>query len=606
MRVKPIVFVTLLMLGAGARAQAPDGGQVFDDNCAICHVNPPQENIPPLDALRTLEPNAVVESLTEGNMRLQGSLLTEEERVAVAEFITGKTVSAASAAPTAGACPEGAPLPTLEAGQHWNGWGASVRNARFQADAGGVTAGNVGHLTLKWAFGIPDATQSRAQPAVVGGRLFMGSQSGAVYALDAATGCTYWSFKAQAGVRTAVSIGPIGSRYAIYFADANGRAYALDAQTGREIWNRRVDEHPAARSTGAPTLYDGRLYVPVSGVSEETAASMPGYECCKFRGSITALDAGTGEVVWKTYTVDEPKPRGKSSTGAQLWGPAGSPIWSAPTIDARRGLLYAATGNAYADPPPPTSDSIIAFSLTTGEIQWVNQVMPGDVWILGCDAPTTGDAEAAKSNPNCPDDVGPDFDFSASPVLTTMPDGTDRLVVTQKSGVGYALDPDREGALVWEYRWGKGSPVGGVWGTSSDGRRAYFAVADQLTPAPGGLHAVDLATGERLWYVPPQTPLCPAGPGCSAAQSAAVTAIPGVVFSGSADGGMRAYAAADGKILWTYDTNRVFETVNGVEAHGGSIDGPGPVVAGGMLFVTAGNAGFVGTAGNVLLAFELE
>jgi polyvinyl alcohol dehydrogenase (cytochrome) len=594
-----------LLAGAGALAQPPSGEDVFTQSCAICHVDPPQENIPPLEALRGLDPNAIVESLTDGTMRLQGSLLDAAEQAAVAEFITGRPVRAASAASVAGLCPQDAPLPTLEAGQHWNGWGGNVRNARYQADAGGITAGNVGRLELKWAFGIPDATQSRAQPAVIGGRLFMGSQTGSVYALDAATGCTYWTFEAQAGVRTAISVGPIGGRYAVYFADANARAYAVDAETGREIWNRKVDEHPAARATGAPTLYAGRLYVPVSGVSEETAASMPGYECCTFRGSISALDAATGEVVWKTYTVDEPRPRGRSSAGKPLWGPAGAPIWSAATVDARRGLLYAATGNAYADPPPPTSDSIIAFSLATGAIEWVRQVEPGDVWILGCDEQSTGDPNAGE-NPNCPGDVGPDFDFSASPVLTTLADGSDRLVVTQKSGVGFALDPDDRGAIVWEYRWGTGSPVGGVWGTASDGRRAYFPVADQLTPAPGGLHAVDVVTGERLWYVPPQEPLCPAGPGCSAAQSAAVTAIPGVVFSGSADGGMRAYAAADGEILWTYDTNRAFETVNDVAARGGSIDGPGPVVAGGMLFVTAGNAGFVGTPGNVLLAFVLE
>jgi polyvinyl alcohol dehydrogenase (cytochrome) len=180
------------------------------------------------------------------------------------------------------------------------------------------------------------------------------------------------------------------------------------------------------------------------------------------------------------------------------------------------------------------------------------------------------------------------------------------LVVTQKSGVGYALNPDRRGKVLWQYRWGKGSPVGGVWGATTDGERAYFAVADQLTPAPGGLHAVNLVTGQRVWYHPPEAPVCASGPGCSAAQSAALTSIEGVVFSGSADGAVRAYASDTGKILWTFDTNRDFTTVNGVKADGGSIDGPGPVVAGGMLYVTAGNAGFVGTAGNVLLAFGVD
>jgi polyvinyl alcohol dehydrogenase (cytochrome) len=268
-------------------------------------------------------------------------------------------------------------------------------------------------------------------------------------------------------------------------------------------------------------------------------------------------------------------------------------------------LIYAATGNAYADPAPRTSDAIVAFSIETGKIRWINQILP-DVWILGCDEQSSGGDPNAGDNPNCPEDVGPDFDFSASPALITMTDGREILVVTQKSGVGYALDPDRRGRVIWEYRWGRGSPVGGVWGATSDGTQAYFGVADQLTPEPGGLHAVDLETGRRVWYTPPPPPVCGGGQGCSAAQSAALTSIPGVVFSGSADGAVRAYASDTGEIIWTFDTNRDFATVNGVKADGGSIDGPGPVVAGGMVYVTAGNAGFVGTPGNVLLAFGLE
>lgn len=609
-----VVFVAGSLSAAAALAQAPNGEALFTQHCAVCHANPaPDTDIPTRQRMAQLGPDAIVASLTEGNMRIQGGPLSPAERVAVAELVAGRPVSARTAAPAAGLCTS-RPAPIALGQNAWNGWGPDTRNTRFQPNAGGLTAATVPRLTLKWAFGIPNVTQSRSQPAIVGDRLYMASASGSVYALDARTGCTHWTYTAQSGVRTAISVGPAGgNRYAIYFADAQARAYAVDADTGAEIWSTKVDDHPAARATGAPTLHDGRLYVVTSGVSEETAAAMPDYECCKFRGSLTALDAATGAVVWKTYTVDEPKPRGTSTSGKPLWGPAGSPIWSAPTIDTKRGLIYAATGNAYADPLPKTSDSIVAFDLKTGKIRWVNQVLP-DVWILGCSpppagAPSFGDEDAAElsgRNPNCPDEVGPDFDFSASPALVTLPNGRDLLVVTQKSGVGYALNPDRRGKVVWEYRWGRGSPVGGVWGTSSDGERAYFAVADQLTPAPGGLHAVNAATGERVWYTPPQPPACGSGPGCSAAQSAAVTSIPGVVFSGSADGAVRAYASDDGRIIWTYDTNRDFAAVNGVKADGGSIDGPGPVVAGGMLYVTAGNAGFVGTSGNVLLAFGLD
>ena len=615
---------------SSVRAQAPDGDTVFAQHCAVCHENPTPENkAPPREALARIGPDAILLALTEGNMKIQGQTISAAERVAVAVRVGGRplttpvfaTDSPPPCAETRGssttAQPTAPPSPT------WNGWGPDARNTRFQRDAGRITAANVSLLKLKWAFGFSNATQARSQPAIVGGRLYVGSQSGTVYSLDPKTGCTHWTFKADSGVRTAISVGPLGVRgapgafgntppIAIYFADAQARVYAVDAKTGALLWARKADDHPAARATGSPTLYDGVLYVPLSGVSEETAASMPDYECCTFRGSLTAFEATTGTVLWKTYTVDVPKPRGKSTTGKQLWGPAGAPIWSAPTIDTKRGLIYAATGNAYADPAPKTSDAIVAFDLATGKIRWVNQVMP-DTWILGCAPPPAGlaagpaaDTPKFGDNPNCPKDVGPDFDFSASPMLVTKADGKDVLVVTQKSGVGYALDPDKRGKILWQYRWGKGSAVGGVWGATSDGVRAYFAVADQLTPAPGGVHAVDLTTGQRVWYAPPEPPVCRAGPGCSAAQSAALTSIPGVVLAGSADGAVRAYASDTGKILWTYDTNRDFVTVNNVKANGGAIDGPGPVVADGMLYVTSGNAGFVGTPGNVLLAFGLE
>jgi len=607
MRVVGTALTALLLVPLHSTAQQADGAALFNTHCAACHVDPPEQAIPTLEAIAALMPSAVVASLDEGNMRIQGQVLSPGERVAVAEFVTGRPVVAGAADFSAGTCDRPAPAPAMTAGGIWNGWGLDVRNTRFQPHSFGLVAGDLAKLKLKWAFGVPNVTQSRSQPAVVGGRVFMGSQSGAVYALDAESGCTYWVFEAQAGVRTAISVGPVGTRYAIYFSDAEARAYAVDANTGTLLWSYKVDDHPAARATGSPTLYDGVLYVPISGVSEETAASMPDYECCTFRGSITALDAATGAVKWKSYTVPEPQPRGQSSSGAQLWGPAGVAVWSAPSVDAKRGLVYAATGNAYADPAPGTSDAVIALSIESGEIIWVNQLVPGgDIWILGCDVQSAGGNENAGDNPNCPEDVGPDYDFSASPGLVTLADGRDLLVLPQKSGVGYALDPDAEGQVVWEYRWGQGSPVGGVWGSTTDGERAYFGVADQFTNAPGGIHAVDLRSGERVWYVPPQTPLCAAGSGCGPAQSAALTSIPGVVFSGSADGGVRAYAAETGRILWTFDTNRDFDTVNGVMATGGSIDGPGPVVAGGLLLVTAGNAGFVGTAGNVLLAFAIE
>ncbi len=181
------------------------------------------------------------------------------------------------------------------------------------------------------------------------------------------------------------------------------------------------------------------------------------------------------------------------------------------------------------------------------------------------------------------------------------------LIAGQKSGVAYALDPDKEGAVIWQYRAGEGSALGGLeWGSAVDGAKAYFPVSDIIKPKPGGLHAVVLATGERVWYTPPPPPKCGSGRGCNGAQTAAITVIPGVVFSGSNDGAIRAYSTKDGSIIWEYDTNREFKTLNGVAGRVASMHSGGPAIAGGMLYVNSGYGDHGGRPGNVLLAFEVQ
>lgn len=490
--------------------------------------------------------------------------------------------------------------------ERWIGWSPGVTNTRFQdAAAGGIVVDDVPDLELAWAYGLPQEQQARGAPSVIGGRIFVGSQAGAIYALDAKTGCTHWQFFPDAGIRSANSVGPYEHAdgregYAVYFVDAEGTAYALDADTGEALWRTEVEDHPAARGTGSPTLHEGRLYVPMTGIDEAMSGADPEYACCTFRGSMTALDARTGERLWKTYTVAEPERRGTSSAGEPLYGPAGVGIWSAPTVDAQRGLLYSGTGPAYAaaGETPETTDAIVAFDMDTGEIVWVNRFIP-DVWLNNCDA--------ADDNPNCPDDQGPDLDFSASPILTQTSDGSDIILAPQKSGMLHALDPAEEGRTLWSYRVGPGGPVGGVWGSAVEEDRVYAPVGGYFNEETGGIHAVDIDTGERIWFTPPQPLLCdPPGTTCSATQAAAATAIPGAVFSGAADGGLRAYAAEDGQVIWTFDANREFDTVNGVAARGASFSGSGPVVADGMMYALSGDAGFVGRPGNVLLAFDVD
>jgi polyvinyl alcohol dehydrogenase (cytochrome) len=441
----------------------------------------------------------------------------------------------------------------------------------------------------------------------------VGSQGGKVYSLSAATGCIHWWYEAQTLVRTAVSIGHIesesGGSYAAFFGDNSGVVYAVGAATGKLLWQVKVDSHPAARITGSPIYDRGRLYVPVSS-GEEAAASAPDYQCCRFRGSVVALDGATGKQIWRTYTIsEEAHPTKKNKNGTQLWGPSGAGIWSSPTIDVKRNVLYVTTGDNYSHPSTATSDAFLAMDLDSGKLLWSRQITASDVWNTAC-------RMADKSN--CPETSGPDFDFGASPILVTLSNGRQALVAGQKSGIVYAVDPDASGEVLWQVRIGKGGTLGGIeWGSAADQSNVYVGLSDItriLVPGSistdtdpkqgGGMFALSLEKGERVWYTAP--PGCGERKRCSPAQSAAISAIPGAAFSGSVDGHLRAYSTKDGSILWDFDTVGSYKTVNGVEARGGSMDGGGPAIAGGMVFVNSGYVIWGGMPGNVLLAFSVD
>jgi polyvinyl alcohol dehydrogenase (cytochrome) len=625
-RLALIALAALLpMTLTAAQAPAPTepglGETTFQRICAACHTSivsrasPTSDKAPdanvmralPREMLRKLPPEAILAALTTGKMRAQGSTLNDAEQHAVAEYASGSRFGASPyGAPNTekpNLCENAAPLAAAHA---WNGWGNGLANLRFQPkEVGGLTAADLPKLKLKWAFGYTNTVQLKAQPIVFAQRVFVASDPGQIYALDARTGCTYWTFKAEAPVGATPSVAayktPAGkSGFALYVGDRNAIVYALDAQDGTLLWQRRVDDHKVAGITGAPILHDGRLYVPVQGVGEESIGSTNNYPCCTFRGSVVALNINTGAVVWKTYTVAKPEPRGKNAAGVPLFGPSGGGIWAAPTIDVRRGLLYVGTGNGYSDPPQPGTDAIIAMDLKTGAVRWTKQVAGPDNWAMGC-------PPRSPNNPACPRDLGPDYDFSGSPTLVRA-NGRDLLIAPQKSGIVYAFDPDKQGAIIWQYRFGKGSGLGGQWGIAVDGSRFYVGQADLLTPSPGGMHAIGVADGKPIWDQPPPPKLCLKIPGqaCSSGQGSAPTAIPGAVLSSGLDGGVRAYSSTDGSIIWTYDTNRDFTTVNGVAARGGGMDHGGPVVVDGMLYVNSGYGGFVAHPGNVLLALGVE
>ena len=167
----------------------------------------------------------------------------------------------------------------------------------------------------------------------------------------------------------------------------------------------------------------------------------------------------------------------------------------------------------------------------------------------------------------------------------------------------YALDADRRGRLLWKKRIGRGGPLGGIeWGGAIDGDYAFYPISDYDFDHPlngGGFFALDLRTWNTVWLAPPPKPSCLGVDGCSPAQMAPPTAIPGVVFEGSLDGHLRAYDARTGQVIWDFNTAQRFLTANGIQAHGGALNGAGPTIVGGMVFATSGYTNAM--SGNVLL-----
>lgn len=615
----PLLAALALVIPAVGRAAdpAPNGGALFQQRCASCHEHPDAASRAPARAiLATRSPDAISDVLTQGAMKPMAAGLSQGEVDSIALYLTGRSPAhgaiAAVDPDAADACKVN-PAPTM-AVPRWNGWSPTLDNARFQSQTG-LDGRNIARLRPKWAFQFPGGVGG--QPTVVGGRLYFGSGSGRVYALDARTGCIHWRAEVKGGVRAAVVVGPLAGpsggagRLAVFVGDRTGSAHALDAATGQEIWAAKVDSHPFATVTAAPVLYRGRLYLPVSS-SEEISSLVSGYHCCTFRGHVTALDAATGKTLWTTYTIaDAPKPYRTDAKGNQLYGPAGAAIWSSPTVDARRGVIYVATGDSYTDAANTGSDAVQALDLVTGQLRWSRQITQDDNYLVGC----TGKPGQLIA---CPRTVGDDYDFGASPVLAERPDGRAVVLVGQKSGAVTALDPDRGGQLLWRTQVGLGSALGGVeWGMAADSRTLFVPIADPYAPkgkGKAGMYGLDIGEGRIVWSSPAPEPNCAIAPRgsliniCTSGLSSAPTAIDGAVIEGSLDGILRAYGARDGKLAWSFDLGQArFTPLNGSgPVKGDTMNGGGATVAGAMLFQVSGYRSSNPKATNLLVAFSVD
>jgi len=604
-----VLLFACTVAATSVRAQTPPdaGAQLYAKYCAACH-DQTGTRTPPREALTRLSPRRILRTLDFGLMMSVAYPIRREDREVIAGFL-GKGGDD-PAPPASAMCSADRKILSGSARGSWKSWGPAPTNTRSQDSGGaGLTSAQLGRLRLKWSYGFPGDVIAFAAPTVVRGTLFVGSAGGTIQALDARTGCIHWLYEATGPVRTPPTIVDDASRQLLLFADQIGNVYALDARSGQELWKTRVENHEATRLTGTITVHDGLAFIPAASW-EESRAVDPAYPCCTFRGSVTAVRVRDGTVAWKTWLVDPPRKTGISRAGTDQFGPSGVGTWSAPTVDARRGLLYIGTGNDYTHPATSLSDAVVALDMQSGRITWSQQLMAKDVF----------NAQCARGGAT---DCGPDHDFAAPVMLVRSRNGREVLVAGQKSGMVYGLDPANGGKVLWQTRVGLGSSSGGVqWGMASDGAKVYAATADAVRTAGdqgslqignatfdpvkgGGLTALDAWTGQKVWFAP-STPCAPPREGCSPAQPGSVTVIPGAVLSGSMDGHLRAFSTVDGVLLWDYDTQQSFKAVNGVKAQGGSLDGAGAVVTGGMLFISSGYPRLGGAPGNVLLAFGLE
>jgi len=591
------------------------GRTIYNKSCAACHDVPETSLAPGLDALRQLGSRNIRYTLSDGKMKEHGMALTTAEQDIIAAYLAGgestdDTWIAANlcSVDRRRADTGGTPVAAT--------FGINASNHRNLSRAeSGLSTTDLGDMELAWVIGFPDNVSMRSQPVIVGDTLFIAAVDTAqLFAFDiSAEPCVQWVYSPDIPLRTSLSYGtiPDSGRKVLVFSDSASRTHMVDAASGDLIWltDVKLDAKSRSNTTGTPVLHGDRVYVPISSFEQSSLGANPDYECCRSHGAVTALDAKTGARIWTGHTMEDATPRAISRVGTQQWGPSGAPIWTTPAIDVKRGVLYVGTGQNNSVPPTDTSDAILAYDLEDGSLRWTFQATANDIFLTGC--------LFERDGPNCPPawSVFADYDFGASVVIARRSDGRDILLAGQKSGVLWALDPDNKGSLIWERKLGPGGALGGIhWGLAYDGRRVYVPVNKLGGPGeePGrpGMHAVDVDSGDLIWsyYNEPDCsgdrnkhmPTCARATGLSAAP----LIIDNALVHGGLDGFVRVFDTETGRILFQFDTARPFAAVNGVEAHGGSIDNASIVAGNGMLFVGSGYALVGSQGGNVLIALR--
>lgn len=624
-----LMIALLSFSSAQALDQTPDmkaaGKQIFDQHCAACHDNTASK-APRREALAGVSFENIMLSLEFGRMQPQAAGLSKLQKAAVAKYLAAdKKVDESWI--EASRCD----LPDVNVSDVLSGgWGLSSGNRRYLAgEKSGITPTNVDTLKLKWSFAYPQVNDARSQPVMTKDTVFTGSKSGNVFALDKSSGCIKWRYKADSSIRSALVLGEHDSQSLLFFGDTLSSAYALNAATGDLVWKQSLSLFPTSIITGSPAFHEGSLYVPISSY-EIAAAGMAQYPCCRSHGAVVALNAMTGAQRWVWHGTANATLQEKDEQGRMRFGPSGVSVWSTPTVDAKRGLLYFGTAENLSRPATDTSDAVVAVGLEDGKLRWKYQGLKDDVWNSGC----------LSKGFNCPENPGPDFDFGASIILTQNAAGNDVLLAGQKSGAVFAFDPDGHrnqlGKLLWKNTDTLNtvySPNPGVhWGMAVEGQKLFVPIADSVRPFPGytprpGLYALDINTGKNLWSSPVKRSCELSGSlsenyGLKAMRekspkkesdcsfhfsfSAAATATDGLVFVGGLDGILRAYDTDNGQVVWQTQTAKPFQGVNGVEGHGGSIDVDGAVIGGGMLLIHSGYSMFGQLPGNVLLSYEVN